>query len=342
MNHHPCRTKRTAASRSSAARVAVVAALAPVAACSSGAASSTPYQPQTQSISVVRTSAPSAPTSESVDPSAALDSRATASDAVQASTTQSTTLVGRTTAFDSSAGSAYEQTSRSYGETQPPTFSGHAPKCTTAAYPQCSGQTGAATFHITRSSLAAQDPGGSWRSMQTFLPHPLQPNAMYDVAFRTTTNSPEDVPGSQNLIFQVHPSPGTVNTALGLENDGTGRTYWYFEAGGVLGLGAGTPYGRHRSWQAPYVVGETDDWEIQFKNTNDSSGFAYLYRNGALVEKYNGSNVVPTTSYTEIGWGIYEYHWASGTASNALSEQIVFQNMRIFKIQGPVPQLTSF
>ncbi len=296
---------------------------------------STP-QPGTPVPTAVPTSVPTAP------PTPAPTAKPTAAPTAVPSAAPTTVPGNRSMMFDSSAGSAYEQTSTSYGEIQPPTFSGHAPTCTNADYPTCSGQSGAATFHITRSSLAAQEPGGSWRSMQTLLPHPLEPNAMYDVAFRTTTNSPQDVPGSQNLIFQVHPSPGNVNTALGLENDGTNGTYWYFEAGGVLGLGANTPYGRHRSWEAPYVVGETDDWEVQFKNTADSSGFAYLYRNGVLVDKYDGPNVVPTTAYTELGWGIYEYHWATGTASSALSEEITFQNMKIYKIPGPVPQVTSF
>ena len=203
---------------------------------------------------------------------------------------------------------------------------------------QCSGGSGPVNFTITRpNDRSPQNPGGSWRSMMILTNNVLAPGGTYDSVFQTTVRSPQDVQGSQNILWQDHSNIGGVNTVLGLENDGNGQSYWYMNTAGVDGYGNPD---RRRTWQAPYTVGETDTWEIQWKNTTDSSGFVDLYRNGALVDRYDGPNVVAATAYDVVGFGVYEYHWENATNSSALMQDVTFNAFTMYAIPGriaPVP-----
>ncbi len=231
-------------------------------------------------------------------------------------------------------GDPYQRSAGSDGQIQQPQLAS-ASSCSGI---QCSGGSAAVDFYISRpNTTKPQNPGGSWRSMMILTSNVLAPGGIYDCAFKTTVDSPEDVQGSQNIIWQDHTNKGSVNTVLGLENDGNGKSYWYMDTANVDGFHNPD---RRRTWQAPYTVGETDTWEIQWKNTTDGSGFVDLYRNGKLVDRYNGANVVASTSYDVVGFGIYEYHWENASDSSALFEKVVFDSLTLYGIKGRVAPLS--
>ena len=167
----------------------------------------------------------------------------------------------------------------------------------------------------------------------------LRPGGFYDCVFQTTSNLGADAPYTQNLIWQDHNTSGSVNTALGVENyDGKGSK-WYMNTGGAKGVSSNSNY--PHTWEAPYVPGETDQWEIQWKNTNDSSGWVDLYRNGAKVDHYSGPNVVAGTQYNVVGIGIYEWDWRLPHDSKLLSQSITFSNFTMYAIPGPISPMAA-
>ncbi len=292
------------------------------------------------------TTAPTIAASGSIAPSIAGQPTVSPTGAAQVATTSTTPPYGsgtRTNIFENNAGSTWQQTDTGDGqlESQIPTWSVTPATCDTNSFPNCHGQAGAARFYITRpNATAAQNPGGSWRSFQTSEEDaPLTAGQAYDVIFRITGNSPQDPQGSQNLVWQLHPSPGSVATNLGLENDQTSGTWWYLNVAAQNGFSNAN---RNRIWQMPYTAGQTYVFEFQFNNASDSTGFFDAYLNGKLIYSYTGTGIVPNTSYNELGWGVYEYHWenANDTSTTSLFQDITFSTMDIYRIPGRLAPFT--
>jgi hypothetical protein len=232
-----------------------------------------------------------------------------------------------------SEGSPFQEGGAEYGQIQQPSFAGSSPKCGNNYY--CSGGSGPITYHVSRPNIKEHSP--SWRSMMILTSNKLQAGGMYDTVFQTVSHLGDDAMYSANLIWQDHNTSGPVNTELGVENyDGKG-TKWYMNTGGAKGVST-NPEMPH-TWEAPYVPGETDNWEIQFKNTNESDGWVDLYRNGVRVDHYSGPNVVAGTEYNVIGIGIYEWDWELPHASVLLSQSITFNSFAMYQIPGPIAPL---
>jgi hypothetical protein len=220
-----------------------------------------------------------------------------------------------------------------------PVFSGTPATCVAQqGAAQCTGGTGAASFHVERADTTTI-PAAQYRNMmvlQTWnadksyaFNYQLVPDGAYDVRFQTVNHMKDDARYVQSLIWQNHAGDGTVSTALGVENyDGNGNEF-YFNAGGHEG-GIADPF----PWHGTTAQGGVDTWEVQFRNSQDASGWIDLYRNGQRVVHYSGP-VVKTTAYDLMSFGIYYYDWEI-SRSTILSTDITFNYFELSTIPGPV------
>jgi hypothetical protein len=243
-------------------------------------------------------------------------------------------------AVDWQEGDAFQRSSPYDGQIQQPTYSGSNAQCDDL---NCSHGSGAITFHITRpNTTTPQNPNGSWRSMEILTSNVLTNGQTYDCVFSTTVTAPPDVYGSANIIWQDHANVGGVYTNFGLANNENEGTTWSLSAGGSRPpWDISTNPGRNFVWKGQYQPGETDMWEIQFKNAADSSGWLDLYRNGILQIHYTGGNIVPSTAYDVIGFGVYEFHWENATNSSALFQTVKFNSFALYRIPGRIAPLAT-
>ncbi len=203
---------------------------------------------------------------------------------------------------------------------------------------QCSGGRGAVSFHVERADTRVARAG--YRNMmvlqkwdpakQYAFNYELAPGGVYDVRFRTVNRMKDDARYVQSLLWQNHAGDGSVMTALGIDDpDGRGNRF-FFNYGGHEG-GSADPF----PWHGAARLGGVDDWEIQFRNADDASGWIDLYRNGRREVRYRGP-VVRTTRYDLMSFGIYYYDWKIAR-STVLSADVTFDYFELATIPGPVP-----
>jgi hypothetical protein len=221
-----------------------------------------------------------------------------------------------------------------------PVFSGSPARCVpekTSA--QCTGGSGAVSFHVQRASVSSV-PAPEYRNMMvlqqwnrahTYAPNlELAPDGEYDVQFQTVNHMKNDAWYVQTLLWQDHSGNGDVITGFGMDNpDGRGNQF-FFNYGGHEG-GRADPF----PWHGPAKIGAVDTWEIQFRNAQDANGWIDMYRNGVLQFHYRGRTVT-STKYDLITFGLYYYDWQI-PRSVITSTDITFNTFVLSAIPGPIP-----
>jgi hypothetical protein len=220
-----------------------------------------------------------------------------------------------------------------------PVFARTRPTCVREGNTQlCSGGTGPVSFHIERPSLRRPPPEyrnmivlSKWDAAKQYaFVYELVPGAIYDVQFQTVNRMPDDAKDVQCLLWQVHPGRGNVITGFGMDNpDGRGNQFFFNYHGHE---GGPDPF----PWHGATKRGDTDTWEIEFRNAADASGWIELYRNGKQQFFYEGP-VVPTTYLELMSFGIYYYHWHDIDRSTILSTDVTFNYFNLWMLAKRVP-----
>jgi Concanavalin A-like lectin/glucanases superfamily len=225
-------------------------------------------------------------------------------------------------------------------ETDKPVFSGSAATCVpeqTSA--QCTGGSGTVSFHVQRPSVNTV-PAPEYRNMMvleqwnadhSYAPNlELTPDGSYDVQFQTVDHMPNDAQYVQSLLWQDHSGNGDVITGFGMDNpDGNGNQF-FFNYGAHEG-GISDPF----PWHGTATLNATDTWEVQFRNSQDATGWVDFYRNGTLQFHYSGP-VVTSTTFDLMSFGIYYYDWEI-SRSTLTSTDITFNYFKLSSIPGPIP-----
>jgi hypothetical protein len=156
----------------------------------------------------------------------------------------------------------------------------------------------------------------------------LTPGQTYKWRYETITHMGVDrTPWADRLVWQEHQGDAGSNgcplspiTSLHITTDGSSVQKWWFEQNGHVA-------------ELPYSEGATDDWVVQAKIADNSTGWTKAWHDGKLILSTTGPNYPAGCAAPFFNFGPYEWQWTNPKIHDSLTEvAILFRQMRVSRL----------